>query len=168
MGQDEVQVWLATEPPAQTPLARLIELLSPRERRHAAGYREPASQRNYVFRHALLRQLLAAALNVEPRDLVFGRASHGKPFLAPALPGADLRFNLSHSGAVVAIAFILAAVFIPVAFLGGISGLIYRQFALTIAASMPASMHSCKNIEFNTCRAAGFRPKEILESPNKT
>src|ERR1700716_1692755 len=40
------------------------------------------------------------------------------------------------SGPVVAIAAILAAVFIPVAFLGGISGQIYRQFALTIAASV--------------------------------
>src|SRR3989454_6603877 len=40
------------------------------------------------------------------------------------------------SGPVVAIAFILAAVFIPVAFLGGIAGQIYRQFALTIAASV--------------------------------
>src|SRR5207244_12687518 len=37
------------------------------------------------------------------------------------------------SGPVVAIACILAAVFIPVAFLGGIAGQIYRQFALTIA-----------------------------------
>src|SRR5262249_48778244 len=40
------------------------------------------------------------------------------------------------SGPVIAIAFILGAVFIPVAFLGGISGQIYRQFALTIAASV--------------------------------
>ena len=40
------------------------------------------------------------------------------------------------SGPVIAIACILAAVFIPVAFLGGISGQIYRQFALTIAASV--------------------------------
>src|SRR4029453_26579 len=40
------------------------------------------------------------------------------------------------SGPVVAIACILAAVFIPVAFLGGIAGQIYRQFALTIAASV--------------------------------
>jgi hydrophobe/amphiphile efflux-1 (HAE1) family protein len=43
------------------------------------------------------------------------------------------------SGPVVAIACILAAVFIPVAFLGGISGQIYRQFALTIAASVVLS-----------------------------
>jgi hydrophobe/amphiphile efflux-1 (HAE1) family protein len=40
------------------------------------------------------------------------------------------------SGPVVAIAFILAAVFIPVSFLGGIAGQIYRQFALTIAVSV--------------------------------
>src|SRR5882672_10735475 len=40
------------------------------------------------------------------------------------------------SGPVVAIACILAAVFIPVAFLGGVAGQIYRQFALTIAASV--------------------------------
>jgi multidrug efflux pump len=39
-------------------------------------------------------------------------------------------------GPVVAIACILSAVFIPVAFLGGISGQIYRQFALTIATSV--------------------------------
>ena len=38
------------------------------------------------------------------------------------------------SSPIVAIALILAAVFIPVAFLGGISGQIFRQFALTIAA----------------------------------
>jgi len=38
-------------------------------------------------------------------------------------------------GAVVAIALVLAAVFIPTAFIPGISGQFYRQFALTIAVS---------------------------------
>src|SRR5258706_1810231 len=49
---------------------------------------------------------------------------------------ATLRAMETVSGPVIAIACILAAVFIPVAFLGGISGQIYRQFALTIAASV--------------------------------
>ena len=40
------------------------------------------------------------------------------------------------SGPVIAIAFILSAVFIPVAFLGGITGQIYRNFALTIAVAV--------------------------------
>jgi hydrophobe/amphiphile efflux-1 (HAE1) family protein len=39
------------------------------------------------------------------------------------------------TGAVIAIAFGLSAVFIPTAFIGGISGQFYRQFALTIAVS---------------------------------
>src|SRR5690349_18335485 len=39
------------------------------------------------------------------------------------------------TGAVIAIAFGLSAVFIPVAFMSGITGQFYRQFALTIAFS---------------------------------
>ena len=42
-------------------------------------------------------------------------------------------------GPVVAIAFVLAAVFVPVAFLGGMMGVLYKQFALTIAISMALS-----------------------------
>lgn len=42
-------------------------------------------------------------------------------------------------GPVVAIAFVLAAVFVPVAFLGGMTGVLYKQFALTIAISMALS-----------------------------
>ena len=42
-------------------------------------------------------------------------------------------------GPVVAIAFVLSSVFIPVAFLGGTTGVLYRQFALTIVVSMAIS-----------------------------
>ena len=50
------------------------------------------------------------------------------------------------SAPVVAIAFILAAVFIPVAFIGGISGEIYKQFALTIAVSVLLSAFSALSL----------------------
>ncbi len=43
------------------------------------------------------------------------------------------------SGPVVAIAFTLASVFVPVAGLSGMTGILYRQFALTIAISMALS-----------------------------
>ena len=43
------------------------------------------------------------------------------------------------SGPVVAIAFVLASVFIPVAFFGGTAGVLYKQFAITIAVSMALS-----------------------------
>src|SRR5262245_39174603 len=59
---------------------------------------------------------------------------------------ATIRAMSEVSGPVVAIAFILAAVFIPVAFLGGISGQIYRQFALTIAVSLLLSAFSALSL----------------------
>ena len=43
------------------------------------------------------------------------------------------------SGPVVAIAFVLASVFVPVTFFGGTVGVLYRQFAITIAVSMALS-----------------------------
>ena len=62
------------------------------------------------------------------------------------------------SGPVVAIAFILGAVFIPVAFLGGIAGQIYRQFALTIAASVLISAFSALSLS-PALSAMILRPK---------
>src|SRR5215510_9187696 len=47
---------------------------------------------------------------------------------------AALRAMEEVQGPVIAIAFILTAVFVPVSFLGGITGQLYRNFALTIAA----------------------------------
>ena len=49
---------------------------------------------------------------------------------------ATLQAMKEVQGPVIAIALILAAVFIPVAFLGGITGRLYQQFALTIAVSV--------------------------------
>lgn len=49
---------------------------------------------------------------------------------------ATLKAMSEVSGPVVAIALILAAVFVPVAFLGGITGRLYQQFAMTIAFSV--------------------------------
>jgi len=49
---------------------------------------------------------------------------------------ATLKAMEEVSGPVVAIALILAAVFVPVAFMGGITGRLYQQFAITIAISV--------------------------------
>ena len=42
-------------------------------------------------------------------------------------------------GPVIAIVLVLCAVFVPVAFLGGITGQLYKQFAITIAISVVIS-----------------------------
>ena len=43
------------------------------------------------------------------------------------------------SGAVIAIVLVLSAVFVPVAFLGGIAGKLYQQFAVTVAIAVTLS-----------------------------
>jgi multidrug efflux pump len=62
------------------------------------------------------------------------------------------------SAPVVAIACILAAAFIPVAFLGGISGQIFKQFALTIAASVLISAFNALSLS-PALSAMLLRPK---------
>lgn len=52
---------------------------------------------------------------------------------------AAIRSMEQVSGAVVAIVLVLCAVFIPVAFLGGIAGEMYRQFAVTVAVAVVIS-----------------------------
>ena len=62
-------------------------------------------------------------------------------------------------GPVVAIAFVLAAVFVPVAFLGGMAGVLYRQFALTIAISMGLSAFVALTLTPALC-AMILKPKD--------
>ncbi|BCS34951.1 multidrug efflux RND transporter permease subunit [Luteitalea sp. TBR-22] len=52
---------------------------------------------------------------------------------------ATLKAMEEVSGPVVAIALILIAVFVPVGFMGGITGALYQQFAITIALSVALS-----------------------------
>lgn len=63
------------------------------------------------------------------------------------------------SGPVVAIAFVLASVFIPVAFFGGTIGVLYKQFALTITISMAISALVALTLTPALC-AMMLRPKE--------
>ena len=104
LGGDEVQVWTATVPADEVTLTTLARLLSPAERERAARFRVSGPRHHFVFGRALMRQLLGACLRVEPAALEFGYQPRGKPFLlAPASHG-DLRFNLAHSGNLVAVA----------------------------------------------------------------
>ncbi len=58
------------------------------------------------------------------------------------------------SGPVVAIALVLCAVFVPTAFMAGISGEFFRQFALTIAASTVISMFNSLTLSPALCAIA--------------
>ncbi|HET6281825.1 MAG TPA: multidrug efflux RND transporter permease subunit [Polyangia bacterium] len=64
---------------------------------------------------------------------------------------ATVRAMKEVTGPVVAIALILAAVFIPVAFIGGVTGRLYQQFALTIAISVLISAFNALTLSPALC-----------------
>jgi len=68
------------------------------------------------------------------------------------------------SSPVVAIALILAAVFIPTAFIPGITGRLYQQFAVTIAVSVLFSAFNALTLSPALC-ALLLRPKQESKGP---
>jgi hydrophobe/amphiphile efflux-1 (HAE1) family protein len=68
------------------------------------------------------------------------------------------------SGPVVGIALILSAVFVPVAFVGGLTGQMYQQFALTIAISVLLSAFGA--LSLSPALAAMFlKPHKAMRGP---
>ena len=74
--------------------AALERLLSGAERERAARFMRPGDGERWAAAHGVLRALLGAYLDADPRTLRFAQGPHGKPRLAG---DARLRFNLSHS-----------------------------------------------------------------------
>jgi HAE1 family hydrophobic/amphiphilic exporter-1 len=77
---------------------------------------------------------------------------------------ATLRAMSEVQGPVVAIALILAAVFIPVAFMGGVTGRLYQQFALTIAVSVLISAFNALTLS-PALSALLLRPRGAPKGP---
>ncbi len=65
------------------------------------------------------------------------------------------------SGPVVGIALILSAVFVPVAFLGGLVGSMYKQFALTIAISVLLSAFNALSLTPALCAMLLRKPRPM-------
>lgn len=70
------------------------------------------------------------------------------------------------SGPVVAIACVLAAVFLPMSFMGGSTGELYKQFALTVSVSMMLSAVVALSLTPALC-ALLLKPRNANEGPSK-
>jgi HAE1 family hydrophobic/amphiphilic exporter-1/multidrug efflux pump len=68
------------------------------------------------------------------------------------------------SGPVVAIGLVLCAVFVPVSFMGGIVGQLYRQFAITISVSVILSVIVALTLTPALC-AMMLRPRKEMRGP---
>lgn len=87
----------------------------------------------------LFAMVLAIGLVVDDAIVVIENVEHHMEEDGIGPREATIKAMDEVQGPVVAIAFVLIAVFVPVAFLGGMMGVLYKQFALTIAISMALS-----------------------------
>ena len=68
------------------------------------------------------------------------------------------------SGPIVGVSLVMAAVFIPVAFIGGLTGRLYQQFALTIAVSVLISAFNALSLS-PALASLLLKPTDINKSP---
>lgn len=102
---DEVHLWLApTTGEAERRLPAAWALLDASEQARAGRFLVEHARTEYVLSHALVREALSAHTGVDPRDFSFRAGEHGKPDIASPAEHAGLRFNLSHSRGVAAVA----------------------------------------------------------------
>ena len=117
---------------------------------------------------SMFAMILAIGLVVDDAIVVVEAVEHHIQETGLSPKEATYRAMKEVSGPVVAIAFILASVFIPVAFLGGTVGQLYKQFALTISVSMALSALVALSLTPALCalilkpRTAETEPKGIL------
>ena len=112
---------------------------------------------------SLFGLVLAIGLVVDDAIVVVEAVEHN---IEEGMTPRDATFKAMEEvgGPVVAIAIILAAVFIPTAFIPGITGRLYQQFAVTIAISVIISAFNALSLSPALC-AMLLRPKEKSRGP---
>ena len=112
---------------------------------------------------SLFGLVLAIGLVVDDAIVVVEAVEH---HIEGGLSPRDAAFKAMEevSGPVVAIALILAAVFVPTAFVPGITGRMYQQFAVTIAVSVIISAFNALTLS-PALSALLLRPKREMRGP---
>lgn len=82
----------------------VLPWLSPEERHRMSTFSRASLAHVFLAAHGLKRKFLAQMTGCLPKELQFGTAKRGKPFISGPSMAADWQFNLSHTGALVAIA----------------------------------------------------------------
>ncbi len=106
----------------------------------------------------LFALILAIGIVVDDAIVIVENASHHiEQGMKPR--SATIKAMNEVTGPVMAITVVLLAVFVPTAFLGGITGQMYRQFALTIAATALISAVNALTLKPAQC-AAWLKPSK--------
>ncbi len=104
LGPASIHLWYAQPLERRSLFADLSALLSPEEDDRRTQLRFEGNRQDFVFARGMLRTLLAAYLETDPRGLRFQYSEHGKPSLAGSDAENELQFNLSHTQGAVLLA----------------------------------------------------------------
>jgi 4'-phosphopantetheinyl transferase len=94
LGANELHVWHTDLTAQEAAIDRLFPLLDSHEQSRAARFIVPQPRVQFILSRAFLRIALGQYLRIEPREVSFRTAEHGKPELAGDI---GLHFNLSHT-----------------------------------------------------------------------
>jgi 4'-phosphopantetheinyl transferase len=100
LGADDVHLWRINLEATAKDEPRWSTVLSTDEQAHAARFRFQKDRRYYTAARAILRQVLAGYLEVDPRALTFAYSAKEKPALGGIYSDSELAFNISHSGGI--------------------------------------------------------------------
>jgi HAE1 family hydrophobic/amphiphilic exporter-1 len=103
--------------------------------------------------------VLAIGIVVDDAIVIVENASHHIE-MGEAPREATIKAMSEVTGPIISITLVLMAVFLPTAFLGGITGQLYRQFALTIAATAFLSAINALTLKPAQC-AIYLRPQKL-------
>lgn len=105
--ENEVHLWRADLDSLRECEFRWQKILSSDESARACRFRFPVDRQRFVISRGLLRTILGSYLRADPGRLIFSYSGKDKPSLAQPYSESGVRFNVSHSGAVVLLAFTL-------------------------------------------------------------
>jgi 4'-phosphopantetheinyl transferase len=100
---NSVHVWRVSV--AGTSITAMTALLDGDEQARASRFVFSKDREQFVAARGWLRTFLGAYLSCDPRNVRFAYGAQGKPVCAAPVSVVDLRFNVSHSGDVVLLAF---------------------------------------------------------------
>lgn len=109
LGPDEVHVWYVRTPRATDALLldSYAALLSEEESRRRLRFLFDRDRHTYLVSRALVRTTLSRYADVAPADWQFVANAHGRPEIVRPAGCPPLRFNLSHTGGLAAMAVTL-------------------------------------------------------------
>lgn len=103
---DDIHLWLADyEELERADLRAHRALLNEEERRQERRFHFARDRRRYLATRVLVRTVLSRYLHGRPDEWIFSKSPNGRPQIAnPGFADAGLRFNLSHTHSLIALA----------------------------------------------------------------